>query len=686
MIRFCDKEVYNITEGEITREQLLRFYLKSKMNRAAVVAIYRKDGTYKGKITYQELLESGQLEDCIDTNTIMISENFWKEAKAFLGENRKRLLTIVDRNGRILGFAYNDTFELYTEINSALTALEKECVLPEQYSRVQMVVITDLNELGWRCYKLFANAGLAVCVIGEKWEWFGFHSGEGYLKYPDYAKLYLYAEGTEPVREELEHKKSYYPNVLKSFLFIKDLAVECSKIAYKQAIEQLKEKGVTICECSIPEKDEINYKTADEWQSIAQGLDLGAYTSNAYVYTEANKECLYRIYGMDNVINLIGGIQRNREMVPLGEIQGVSVKGYRFCRRIYLIGPCIADGYGCLDSDTLYGYLQSYIDKYEYQVVTVPISILHPDIWKCISSLPIREQDIVLSINHSDWLLEEHNCRRIELKSIYENKNRGNMFCYMPIHTNAEGNRCIIEEIMDKFLLNKINELSCKEGNGYIQKGELLNLDTVRAIDEYIECIRTKDCQKIGAIVMNGNPFTKGHRYLIEYAANDVEKLYVFVVEENRSYFKFNDRFEMIRKGTNDIPNVIVVPSGEWVLSYKTMPVYFEKEMVKKTKIDAQYDLEIFARYIAPKLGITKRFVGEEPLDLVTGQYNEQMKELLPLFGVEVEEIPRMQIKGEAVSASRVRECMQDEKWGELKEFVPASTYEICRKYGNRCC
>jgi cytidyltransferase-like protein len=53
-----------------------------------------------------------------------------------------------------------------------------------------------------------------------------------------------------------------------------------------------------------------------------------------------------------------------------------------------------------------------------------------------------------------------------------------------------------------------------------------------------------------GAIVMNANPFTLGHRYLIETAAKEVNNLYIIVVKENRSLFSYDDRKRMITKGT----------------------------------------------------------------------------------------------------------------------------------------
>ena len=40
---------------------------------------------------------------------------------------------------------------------------------------------------------------------------------------------------------------------------------------------------------------------------------------------------------------------------------------------------------------------------------------------------------------------------------------------------------------------------------------------------------------KVGCIVMNANPFTLGHEYLVQYAASRVHKLFVMVVSEDKS-------------------------------------------------------------------------------------------------------------------------------------------------------
>ena len=179
-----------------------------------------------------------------------------------------------------------------------------------------------------------------------------------------------------------------------------------------------------------------------------------------------------------------------------------------------------------------------------------------------------------------------------------------------------------------------------------------------------------------GSIVMNCNPFTLGHRYLIEYAAKQVDTLYIFVVEENRSYFPFNDRLELVRKGTEDISNVVVLPSGNFIISATTFPGYFYKDNLKDVKIDCSNDINVFAQYIAPALNIRIRFAGEEPLDPVTNQYNSGMKELLPKYGMEFCVIERKKDNDgvQVISASRVRKLFEAGDFAALKNLVPNST------------
>ena len=66
-----------------------------------------------------------------------------------------------------------------------------------------------------------------------------------------------------------------------------------------------------------------------------------------------------------------------------------------------------------------------------------------------------------------------------------------------------------------------------------------------------------------------------GHRYLVETASKENDHVYVFVVSEDVSIFSFSERFKLVKAGVADLPNVIVVPGKEYMVSYATFPAYF---------------------------------------------------------------------------------------------------------------
>lgn len=181
---------------------------------------------------------------------------------------------------------------------------------------------------------------------------------------------------------------------------------------------------------------------------------------------------------------------------------------------------------------------------------------------------------------------------------------------------------------------------------------------------------------KIGAIVMNANPFTNGHLYLVEYALKEVDALYVFVVEENKSRFSFEDRMALVKAGLGHLSSkpILVLPSGKFIISSFSFPEYFTKE-TKKYDIDSSLDVLLFGSLIAPKLGITDRFVGNEPTCIVTSDYNATMLRSLPHLGVSVHVVPRKTTTAGVISASTVRELVANREVAKLKSYVPPTTY-----------
>lgn len=187
--------------------------------------------------------------------------------------------------------------------------------------------------------------------------------------------------------------------------------------------------------------------------------------------------------------------------------------------------------------------------------------------------------------------------------------------------------------------------------------------------------------QSRGAIVMNCNPFTCGHRYLIETAAKAVDELFVFIVQENRSFFPFEQRFQMVIAGTQDLKNVQVVPSGLYMISSKTLPGYFEKENLTSSAVDASDDLTYFVQ-LAAALHITVRFAGNEPNDPFTRRYNENMRRFLPNYGVQFCEIGRACYGENPISASSVRAAIQTNDFKTILQMVPETTLQHLIAYG----
>ncbi|HCU08283.1 MAG TPA: [citrate (pro-3S)-lyase] ligase [Clostridiales bacterium] len=191
-----------------------------------------------------------------------------------------------------------------------------------------------------------------------------------------------------------------------------------------------------------------------------------------------------------------------------------------------------------------------------------------------------------------------------------------------------------------------------------------------------------EDCDGvIGAAVVNCNPFTLGHRYLIETASARCDLLHLFVLTEDRSRFPSADRLQLVQAGTSDIPNVRVHETGPYMISSVTFPTYFIKDKTHAQDIACRLDLEIFARIFAREMGITVRFVGTEPNCQVTSAYNRQMLAYLPPLGIRVEEIQRKEIGGVPISASRVRALIDQGEIEKTAEWVPPTTYQYIRTH-----
>ncbi len=190
--------------------------------------------------------------------------------------------------------------------------------------------------------------------------------------------------------------------------------------------------------------------------------------------------------------------------------------------------------------------------------------------------------------------------------------------------------------------------------------------------------------ERIGGIVLNANPFTLGHRHLVEKAAAECDWLHVFVVKEDASQFSYADRFQLVSEGLGNIGNVTVHHGSKYIISRETFPGYFLKQKATIESSFSGIDLLMFREHIAPALGINRRYVGTEPLDRTTQAYNAAMKHWLSDASsaappVEVVVIDRLETDGTPVSASAVREKLAQGDMGGIEALVPSATLAFLR-------
>ena len=179
---------------------------------------------------------------------------------------------------------------------------------------------------------------------------------------------------------------------------------------------------------------------------------------------------------------------------------------------------------------------------------------------------------------------------------------------------------------------------------------------------------------KFGSVAVNCNPITKGHLHLIEYAAKEVDFLYVLVIEEDKSKFSFKDRLYLVKKACSNLHNVKVIKGGKFVCTEYILPEYFYKDKYNSEDIDISMEAYFFGEHIAPSLDIKKIFLGDEPICKVTNSYNKQMSKMMETYDIKVEIIDRISTNdGDLISASTVRKLLDQKKFIELKKFLPSN-------------
>lgn len=685
-----------------------------------------KSGKYKGIITngdYKRVIKESEKKNIAinqKSKVIFDKDDIESKIRDFQSIYPKiSLFPIIDENRTLICVYKSKKLDMNIGYKYLTQIYRKDseygiCALKrffQKYNNQIQFVIWGVNELSLELAEEITNIKIdGFCGIYDTKESIQSHTNEvldfnNYMVSPviaesikdarlDKINMMIIAEFSEPnlLTDQVEDSDYKFVNILE---FLKLVYLESPNYYINLKKNELNKKGVSLYTIHIPTYSQMNCK-GDEWifkgiyekprqiRSDGEEQDFLECCKKRDMKPQIVRKGMYRCFAdfSSKYINYLNG-----ERLTIGQPDDWD-------NTIYLFGNCVASSIFAEDSDTVASQLQRILNNtnsgIRWRVVAYGSNAkLDPKYTlRWVEDIKWKQGDFAFLIGTDIDFTEYDYCLTDEFAALYQEKN---FILDIPTHCNFDGYETIANTLYEKFvkknrkeiptrshLENKRKEQKHSHVNTLVEENDMLR----EYCNSLLQYKRSETKGRIGSIVMNCNPFTLGHRYLIEQASKEVELLYIFVVEEDKSIFPFKDRIALVRAGTKDLDNVVVMPSGKFIISSVTFPSYFQKEHITTldNSMDASADLDIFGQYIAKTLNISIRFVGEEPLDIVTNMYNRQMKEILPQYGIEVKIIKRKEVGGDVISASRVRAQLKEKEFKKIAELVPYTTLEYLKR------
>lgn len=663
----------------VTYDELIRV-LEDRPSSAIYI---ERDGTLCGLITPGRVQRSREEKTRrVPFNkkfTLVRPGEYMRVRQIFRDKANINMLPVVSADGRLLGDYARPDDPIGTDYAELL--LKAPYVLQGLKESVQDVVLVEPSTReGAYKHRMFAywiqqfeNSGIRLRVIQHR-EIKDYHN-----------KIFLFVDEYETLGAEALYQRLYQQNPDNTYISIIDYLYSMRRIADLSFLKELQKQSITVLAFDFKENDnrflaELNgriRKRNEEYgiqpvsclpeelkESFLDELYCGAYKETNKFPPPWSCHTQFGIPYLSDAETELYHV-RNGERFTVDQPE-------EYDRCMYLYGPCVVAGGYVSDQYTIASLLQREINQAGFSCRVVNRGVPGGDsldIERLISG-SFRQGDIIV---FDQYLLPVEYFPILNLTDALEKHDApADWFIEAVRHCNHKANQvfahAIYEELTPVLRQPPKGREPIGQDHDYVGRFYLKH---------YFSDFDPTGHGVIGSIVMNCNPFTFGHRFLIEEALKTVDFLLIFVVEEDESVFSFQERFAMVCQGTADLERVMAVPSGPYILSKNTFPEYFQKIDDEDLKKNTEDDITLFAEKIAPKLGIKYRFVGEEREDKVTNEYNEAMKRILPRYGIQVVEIPRKTNSKAVISASRVRHCLSTDHMKELDELVPASTKHI---------
>ena len=644
------------------------------------------DGKFYGLVTHGDISKAQNGMVPINKSFVSLSRSAYMEARERFRQANNIYEIPVVQDGQLIGEFHKFDDELMIERTRAIEYNAHASAFFAKLKNVALVKPTAPRAYKMRYFEKLEDAFKRFTANFTVVEF-----TDMVVNCNDFDAVFVVDEqerrGAKILLELFEHQPSCFNKVFTMNWLLTKL--ESSGVAdFNQLFFELEQKGVEALFLTTKSGDSdyvvrTKREMEDRYPVVDNNLNrlLKPYEAQFFDDLYENKELVREIKANYFVVEKIKesfrlmDIESNYINIHQGERRTVGQPD-DYTRSIYFFGPCLIIGAYVSDECTIESYLQAMINKAGYKARVVNCGCWGGNIASIsrLLSTFMREGDIVIMLLEDLETMSFEDLKTIDLWSTLEkNLVPSEWMLDGPYHVNHH-----VSELYAKDIFNTIFNADYQdnsEDRNYITQS--LNVVDKFFIQKYFYGEDLARFDKVACCVFNGNPFTNGHRHLIETASHAMDHVYLLSVKEDSSIFSFNERYAMAVDATSDLDNVTVVPSGLFIGNIANFPAYYAKMYVGNAEEQVQRHVEAFAS-IATLLHTTHRFVGEEPTDPVAYGINEASKRILPGYGIETVVVERQGDANGTITGSRVRELAKHDD-PEIANLVPKATADIIR-------
>ena len=618
--------------------------------------------------------------------TVLRGKNFMRAREIFREKPRIHEIPVTDNEGRLLGMCASNDDLLYLEYADAWE--DNKYIYPFLRSFRETVTFVRAPEGDARRKNIidrwvseFEKCGVS-CELIDFTELPEKQNGQTVVLIADEET----ANGAAAVIEALDSGlyRNDHVHTLRSF------EGSMSEHAYDELIGALADSGVKIYNMffSWDENTEGRHRLFEgmrNWLNQPGARDLNPYVLPSCAqdfYEELNTGDYAAEVGklyFDMEINSIYSRMKDTKSRYLNIVNGERLtidQPETAEKTIWCFGPCFILGGFVEDKYTIESILQQKLNREGYSCRVVNCGCYESPYQRMIhmTSTPMKPGDIVvMHLDNRTFPKTEP----VDIMDILDEHNAPcGWFLDLPVHCNHKANQLFADDLYERMVRDGVLEGGTEQGDRRTMLSREKAVNSLY-LDLHFNRFRLKEGETAGSIGMHGNPFTLGHRYLIETASKQVDHLFVLMIEDDLGIFSYAERFAMAVEGTKDLPNVRIVAGGPFQATRNVFQEYFVRVAPTDMKESAMADTLIFAEIIAKRLGITKRFLGDERHNPKMQFFNELMKETLPAYGIQVIELPRAQAGGRSISASLARTAAAEGDQETLLQNIPETTLKF---------